>query len=82
MHAYGQAVAHAALGHMEEAETAECAFDEATAAIPEDAIFLSNTVRDMLRVGGAMLDGELQYRKGNYDRAFASLRLASRVTTR
>ena len=76
MHAYGQAVAHAALGHMEEAEAAQCAFDEATAAIPEDAIFLSNTVRDMLRVGAAMLDGELEYRKRNYDRAFASLPLA------
>ena len=76
MHAYGQGVAHAALGHIEEAEVARDAFEQAAAAISEDAIFLSNTVRDMLRIGAAMLDGELEYRKRNYDRAFASLRLA------
>ena len=76
LHAYGQGVAHAALGAIEEAEKARLAFEEAASAIPEDAIFLSNSVRDTLRVGGAMLDGELEYRKKNHDRAFASLRLA------
>ena len=76
MHAYGQGVAHAALGDIGAAEAARGAFDKAAAAIPEDAIFLSNTVRDMLRVGEAMLAGELEYRKGNHDRAFESLRLA------
>ena len=76
MHAYGQGVAHAALGHIGEAEAARRAFDEAAAAIPEDAIFASNTVRNMLRVGEAMLDGELEYRKENHDRAFERLRLA------
>ena len=30
----------------------------------------------MLRVGEAMLDGELEYRKKNHDRAFERLRLA------
>ncbi len=76
MHAYGQGVAHAALGDIDAAEAAGSAFDKAAAAIPEEAIFLSNTIRDMLRVGAAMLEGELEYRKGNRDRAFASLRLA------
>ena len=76
MHAYGQGVAHAALGHVEEAEAAQCAFDAAAATISEDAIFLSNTVRDMLRIGQAMLEGEVEYRKRNFDHAFASLRLA------
>jgi len=76
MHAYGQGVAHAARGHIDEAEAARDAFLEAAAAIPEEAIFLSNTVRNMLRIGEAMLEGELEYRKRNYDLAFASLRLA------
>ncbi len=76
MQVYGQGVAHAALGHIEEAEEAKVAFTEAAAAIPEESIFLSNTVRSMLAVGAAMLDGELEYRKGNFDQAFASLRLA------
>ena len=76
MHAYGQGVARAALGHVEEAEAARSALDAAAAAIPEDAIFLSNTVRDMLGIAQAMLEGEVEYRKRNFDRAFASLRLA------
>lgn len=76
MRAYGQGVAHAALGQVEEAEAAQAAFDEAAGAIPEDAIFLSNPVRNMLDVGAAMLEGELEYRKGNLEQAFASLRLA------
>lgn len=76
MHAYGQGVAHAALGDIAAAEAAQGAFGEALAAIPPDAIFLSNTLHSMLGVGAAMLDGELEYRKGNFDRAFASLRLA------
>ena len=76
MHAYGQGVAHAALGHVDAAAAAQWAFDAAAAAIPEDTVFLNNTVRDMLRVGQAMLEGEVEYRKGNFDRAFSSLRLA------
>ena len=76
MHAYGQGVAHSALGNIDEAEAARAAFREAGAAIPDEAIFLSNTVQDMLSVGDAMLDGELEYRMENHDRAFASLRLA------
>jgi tetratricopeptide (TPR) repeat protein len=76
MHAYGRGVALAALGRIEEAKTAQGAFADAVAAIPPDAIFLSNTVHDMLAIGAAMLDGELAYREGNHDHAFASLRLA------
>ncbi|MEQ8817055.1 MAG: tetratricopeptide repeat protein [Thalassobaculum sp.] len=76
MHAYARGVAYAALGRIDEAEAARLAFTQAAQAIPEDAIFLSNPVRVMLRIGEAMLDGELEYRKRNHDRAFASLRLA------
>ena len=76
MHAYGQGVAHSALGNISQAEAAQKAFLDAKSAIPGDAIFLSNTVQDMLAVGEAMLDGELEYRKQNYDAAFDRLRLA------
>jgi tetratricopeptide (TPR) repeat protein len=31
---------------------------------------------DLLKVAAAMLDGELEYRKGNFDQAFATLRRA------
>lgn len=76
MHAYGRGVAHSALGNIAEAEAASVDFRKAAAAIPADAIFLSNTVQDMLGVAAAMLEGELEYRKGNHAQAFKSLRLA------
>ena len=76
MHYYGKGVAHAALGEIENAEAERERFDDVFEAVPEDAVFLSNTVRDILRVGQAMLEGELEYRKRNYEAAFDALRLA------
>lgn len=76
MHHYGRAVAHAALGEIPEAEAARRAFDDAVSLIPSDAIFLSNTMHAMLGVAEAMIEGELEYRKRNYARAFAALRRA------
>ncbi|MEY8842148.1 hypothetical protein AB9K41_24215, partial [Cribrihabitans sp. XS_ASV171] len=77
MHAYGQGVAHSALGHIEQAEEAQRRLARAISDIPTDAIFLSNPIVDMLAVGEAMLEGELEYRKRNYDAAFKALRLAA-----
>jgi tetratricopeptide (TPR) repeat protein len=34
----------------------------------------NNTVQDLLEIAGEMLNGELEYRRGNYDVAFAHLR--------
>ena len=76
MRAYGQGVAHSALGNIAQAEAAQATFRSAASTIPNDAIFLSNTVQDMLAVGDAMLDGELEYRKQNHEVAFQSLRQA------
>ena len=76
MHAYGKGVAHAALGEIEAGERARETFVDAVSEIPEDMIFLSNTARAMLGVGRAMLDGELEYRKGNADQGFECLREA------
>lgn len=36
-------------------------------------MLFNNTCRDILAIASAMLDGELEYRKGEYDAAFASL---------
>lgn len=76
MHAYGRAVAHAALGEVAEAEAAQREFHAAAGRIPEDAIFLSNPTRTMLGVAEGMIEGELEYRKRNYTSAFAALRAA------
>lgn len=76
MHAYGRGVAHSALGNIDEARTAQQELREARDRIPLEAIFLSNTIHNMLAVADAMLQGELEYRRGSFDAAFTSLRLA------
>jgi tetratricopeptide (TPR) repeat protein len=76
MHHYGQGVAHAALGQIEASEEACAHYAKIQDAIPPAQVFLSNPVRDILAVGAAMLEGELEYRKHNYEVAFAALRRA------
>jgi tetratricopeptide (TPR) repeat protein len=71
---YAQAVAHSALGHIAEAEAAKAAFIEAKRRVPESRRVHNNTVRDLLEVAEAMLNGEIEYRRGNYEVAFAHLR--------
>lgn len=76
MHHYAKGVAHAALGELPAADAEADAFEAARQAFPEEAIFLSNPVRDTLDVGSAMLVGEIAYRRGAFEEAFAALRLA------
>jgi tetratricopeptide (TPR) repeat protein len=76
IHVYGKGVANAALGRIPAAEAAKAEFGKAFEAVSEDSVFLSNLTRDILGVAGAMLEGELEYRKGNHEQAFAALRLA------
>ena len=71
---YAKAVAHSALGHVAEAEAERALFVAARARVPESRRVHNNKVVDLLGVAEAMLNGELEYRKGNYDSAFAHLR--------
>ncbi len=71
---YAQTVAHSALGHIAAAEASRAAFIEAKARVPESRRVHNNTVRDLLEIAHAMLDGELEYRRGNHEVAFAHLR--------
>ena len=71
---YAQTVAHSALGHIAEAEKTRAAFLEAKQRVPESRRVHNNTVRDLLEIAQAMLDGELEYRRGNHEVAFAHLR--------
>lgn len=74
MHHYAKGVAHAALNSIPEAEEQRALFHAAVSSISEDRKFFNNTARSILAVGEKMLDGELDYRKKNYEAAFASLR--------
>jgi tetratricopeptide (TPR) repeat protein len=71
---YAKAVAHSALGHVTEAETEKALFMAAKARVPESRRVHNNRVVNLLGVAEAMLDGELDYRKGNFEAAFAHLR--------
>ncbi|MCF8534366.1 MAG: hypothetical protein K9G48_15270, partial [Reyranella sp.] len=73
---YAMGVAHSTLGNIAEAEKARKAFLAARARVPESRRVHNNTVQDLLAVAGEMLNGELEYRRGNYDVAFAHLRRA------
>lgn len=71
---YAKGVAHASLKNVEQAERERQRFKDSVARIPSDRRFFNNWAHDILAVGEKMLDGELEYRKGNYDTAYAYLR--------
>ena len=73
---YAKGVAHAALGNIEDAKQERTLFEKACAAVPSARYFFNNTAVDILAVGAEMLNGELEYRKRNYDGAFHHLRRA------
>jgi tetratricopeptide (TPR) repeat protein len=73
---YAKAVAHAALGEVSNSEAERAKFIVAHAKVPESRYLHNNRCTDLLDVAEQMLDGELEYRKGNYDVAFSHLRKA------
>ena len=73
---YARGLALATLGRTEEAVAEQQAFEAARAAVPETRLLFNNAVADILGVASAVLDGEVQYRLGNFDAAFSKLRTA------
>lgn len=75
---YGRTVAFSALGRIVEAEKEFAALTLASAAVPESRLLGNNTARAVLDIGLPMAEGELEYRKKNYAKAFSLLRTAVR----
>ncbi|KAF9890225.1 hypothetical protein FE257_006137 [Aspergillus nanangensis] len=73
---YGKAIAWAATGNLDEADTERALYHAASKLVPPTRVDFPNTVVDTLKVASAMVDGEVEYRRGNYEAAFASLRQA------
>jgi tetratricopeptide (TPR) repeat protein len=71
---YAKTVAHAATGDIPAAEAAREDYLTAKAAMPETRTIFNNNCLDILTVAEAMLEGELSYRKGEFDSAFVHLR--------
>ncbi len=73
---YARGVAFATLGRVDEALAEQRRFRDARAAVPESRLLFNNSVSEILGVAEKVLAGEIEYRRGNHDRAFALLREA------
>jgi tetratricopeptide (TPR) repeat protein len=71
---YAKAVAYAASFNVPAAEKEARLFGEALARIPESRCLFNNASLDILAVAAEMMKGEIEYRKLNFDKAFAHLR--------
>ncbi|MFP6749788.1 MAG: hypothetical protein VCD66_19610 [Alphaproteobacteria bacterium] len=71
---YAKSVAHSAMGNVAEAEAERDEFLAAKRKVPETRRVHNNIVIDLLAIAEAMLNGELEYRRGNFDLAFDHLR--------
>ncbi|AXT25893.1 hypothetical protein D1823_04440 [Ruegeria sp. AD91A] len=71
---YARAIARAATGDVAHAEAEENLFLAAKECVPETRRLHNNRVIDLLEIAREMLRGEIEYRKGNFEIAFAHLR--------
>ena len=76
MQLYAKAVAHAARGEVTLAERQQAAFRVARTTVPPTRSIGSTPCPAILEVADAMLEGELSYRQGSHEQAFAALRRA------
>jgi tetratricopeptide (TPR) repeat protein len=70
---YGKGVALAATGRVEEADQERDNFHGALKRVLPSRTLFNNKCLDILAIADAMLDGEIEYRRGNFDAAFAHL---------
>ncbi|MFL5288629.1 MAG: tetratricopeptide repeat protein [Rhodopila sp.] len=73
---YAKGVAHAALGEVATAESEQALFREAAKRVPETRYLHNVACVKLLGIAEEMLEGEIAYRRGEYDAAFARLRAA------
>lgn len=71
---YAKTIALAATNQVPEAEEERIRFRDSVKRVPESRTVFNNTCVDILRVAEAMLEGELAYRRNEFDTAFAHLR--------
>ncbi|KAJ5209297.1 hypothetical protein N7449_003676 [Penicillium cf. viridicatum] len=73
---YARGIAFAATGDLGSAREEQEFFHLAWARVPETRRAYNGKIVDVLKVAAAMLEGEIEYRSTNYDKAFAALRRA------
>jgi tetratricopeptide (TPR) repeat protein len=75
---YARALAFAATGRVDEAVAEQEAFARALPEIPESRYLFNNPAAEIMKVAEEMIAGEIAYRRGLHDEAFAHLREAVR----
>ena len=73
---YARALAYAATGRVDQAEAEQQSFEEVSEQVPDTSYLFQNPSQNILEVAAAMVAGEIAYRQGNFDEAFAHLREA------
>jgi tetratricopeptide (TPR) repeat protein len=76
---YARATALATLGRLDEAARERAEFDAAAATVPATAVLSMTPVSALAELARALMDGELAYRRGDFDRAFERLRTAVKL---
>jgi tetratricopeptide (TPR) repeat protein len=71
---YARTVALSSLGRVGEAGKEWEALQKAASEVPESRLWGNNPVKDVLKIGLLMAEGELEYRRQNHDSAFELLR--------
>ena len=71
---YARGIAHAMLGNVKAAHEEQQLFEGAVTRVPDSRYIFNNTCLDILAIAGEMLQGEVAYRKGEFDTAFGHLR--------
>jgi len=73
---YAKSIAFAASGDVNSAEAQRSLFLDAVEKVPETRYMFNNTCLDVLKIAEQMVNGEIEYRKGNYELAYQHLRQA------
>jgi tetratricopeptide (TPR) repeat protein len=76
MYHYAKGVACASLRLFDDADRERQLFHDSLKRIPSQRKVFNNSARSILSVGEKMLDGELEYHKGNHEIAYGHLREA------
>ena len=73
---YAKSIAYAATGDLKSAEAERDSFCSAVEKVSETRYMFNNTCLDVLKIAEQMVNGEIEYRKGNYELAYQYLRRA------
>ncbi|MCB2155206.1 hypothetical protein KQI84_09985 [bacterium] len=73
IHYYARGIAQAATGHIDEARLEQVRFQAQVKKVPQDWWIFSNKAHDVIPIAHQMLEGEIAYREGRFDDAWAAL---------